>query len=66
MPPEAPPTISEHDWEKTPPAVQALVRDLIDMVQALSIEVQELRVRVNQTSRNSSKPPSSDPPHVPF
>lgn len=65
MPPEAPPTISEHDWEKTPPAVQALVRDLIDMVQALSIEVQELRVRVNQTSRNSSKPPSSDPPHVP-
>ena len=41
------------------------MRDLMDMVRALSVEVQELRVRVNQTSRNSSKPPSSDPPNAP-
>jgi hypothetical protein len=59
---DPPPTISERDWARTPPAVRALLHDLIDMVRALSVEVQELRVRVNQTSKNSSKPPSSDPP----
>ncbi len=65
MPDELPPLIAADDWVKTPPAVQSLVLELLDMVRQLSSEVQELRVRVNQTSRNSSKPPSTDPPHAP-
>lgn len=32
---------------------------------ALRLELRDLRSRVNQTSRNSSKPPSSDPPSAP-
>ena len=62
---DPPPLISTEDWAATPPAVQTLVLELMAMVRQLSTEVQELRLRVNQTSRNSSKPPSSDPPSLP-
>ena len=47
--------ISEEDWLATPAAVQALVVLLLSRLQTLE-------TRLNQTSRNSSKPPSSDPP----
>ena len=47
--------ISEEDWAATPPAVGALVLELLT-------RLAEVEARLNQTSRNSSKPPSSDPP----
>src|SRR5215470_17085638 len=55
-PAEAPPTgINVEDWANTPPAVRAWAR-------ALEQRLARLEERLNQTSRNSSKPPSSDPP----
>ncbi|MDZ7414516.1 MAG: IS66 family transposase [candidate division KSB1 bacterium] len=62
---EIPPGISADDWAATPPAVKALVLSLLETVAALQKRVAELEERVNQNSRNSSKPPSSDPPHAP-
>jgi transposase len=50
-----PPGISEEDWNATPVAVRVLVTELLR-------RVAQLEDRLNQTSRNSSKPPSSDPP----
>jgi transposase len=52
-----PPGISEEDWSATPAAVRVLVTELLR-------RVADLEARLNQTSRNSSKPPSSDPPSV--
>ena len=53
---EAPPGgISAEDWAATPAAVHALVLTLLEWL----ARVEE---RLKQTSRNSSKPPSSDPP----
>lgn len=70
LPPELP--ISEEDWNRTPPAVQTLVLSLWQQVQALQAQVEaleaevaQLRERLGQTSRNSSRPPSSDPPDAP-
>ncbi|PIY38613.1 MAG: hypothetical protein COZ05_20505 [Armatimonadetes bacterium CG_4_10_14_3_um_filter_59_10] len=52
------------DWVRTPRSVQVVVVMLWQRVQALEAEVQslraeaaELRERLGQTSRNSSKPP---------
>lgn len=60
--------ILPEDWAATPPSVRALVRALLAMVEAqqkrlaeLEAHVAELEEQVKQTSRNSSKPPSSDP-----
>jgi hypothetical protein len=47
--------ISAEDWAATPLAVRALVLELLR-------RLAEVEARLNQTSRNSSKPPSSDPP----
>jgi transposase len=47
--------ISAEDWAATPPAVRALVMELLR-------RLAQVEARLNQTSRNSSKPPSSDPP----
>jgi len=56
-------------WERTPPEAQAYIRSLESRLSALEASVQALREqnaalqeRLNQTSRNSSRPPSSDPP----
>ena len=64
--------ISAADWAKTPESVQLALCSLLDIVQAQSTQikdldarVQELQAQVGQTSRNSSKPPSSDPPSLP-
>src|SRR2546428_9945200 len=55
---ESPPTgISTEDWAATPPAVRALVETLLE-------RLARLEERLNRTSRNSSQPPSSDPPHA--
>src|SRR5262245_10010221 len=50
-----PPGISAEDWGAAPPAVRALVMELLR-------RLAQVEARLNQTSRNSSKPPSSDPP----
>jgi transposase len=55
-PEEVPPAgITVEDWANTPPAVRAWAR----MIEQRLARLEE---RVNQTSRNSSTPPSSDPP----
>jgi transposase len=71
-PPEG---ITPTEWAATPPAVRALLLaalalipqllSLQQQVLALQQQVVELRVRLNQHSGNSSKPPSSDPPSAP-
>ncbi len=77
LPPELP--IPAEDWENTPATVQAVVillwrenqtlreqvAKLQNQVEGLQTEVAKLRERVNKNSRNSSKPPSSDPPQTP-
>src|ERR671928_1294249 len=50
-------------WERTPPAAQAYIRALEARVATLEGMMQALQDQLNQTSRNSSRPPSSDPPH---
>jgi transposase len=52
-----PPGISTEDWAATPAAVRMLVTELLQRLASLE-------ARLNQTSQNSSKPPSSDPPQV--
>jgi transposase len=56
-------------WERTPPAVQAYIWALEArivtfeaMVQTLQEQGRTVQEQLNQTSRNSSRPPSSDPP----
>ena len=62
---QIPPGISADAWAATPLAVKGLVLSLLESVAALQKRVAELEERVQQNSRNSSKPPSSDPPHTP-
>src|SRR6516225_8334841 len=62
------PPISAELWSQIPPAAQAAVLALIQRyeqrLQALQQQVAQLTQRLNQNSTNSSRPPSSDPPHV--
>jgi transposase len=51
-------------WEQTPIAVQEYIRALEARVAVLEATVERLLERVQQDSRNSSRPPSSDPPQV--
>ena len=44
-------------FDALPPAVQAYIR-------YLEARLADLEARLGQTSANSSKPPSSDPPHA--
>ena len=57
--------LSDTDWQQTPLASQALIVAMWSELQQLRTEVASLREQVNQTSYNSSRPPSSDPPAVP-
>jgi transposase len=65
-------SISEEDWNQTPPAVRMLLGSLLEQVEslaeaneALQAEVNRLREQLGQNSQNSSRPPSSDPPDTP-
>lgn len=60
-----PPGIPAADWEATPATVRLLVGTLLSAVQTLHARVGALEEQLGQTSRNSSKPPSSDPPSAP-
>src|SRR5215510_5659233 len=69
---ETHPALPPDLWERTPPAIRAhietlerQVQTLTSMVHTLQEQVRTLEERLNQTSRNSSRPPSSDPPQHP-
>jgi transposase len=65
-------TIPPELWDGTPPEVQAYIRalearlaaleNLETRLHSLQAQVRTLEEQLNQTSRNSSRPPSSDPP----
>ena len=64
-------TLPQDLWDQTPPAVRAYietlegqVQTLTSMIHTLQEQVRALQEQVTQTSRNSSRPPSSDPPPV--
>jgi transposase len=66
---ETPRAIPHDMWEQLPPEAQAYIRSLEVRVEALEAMVQALQEhnralqeQLHQTSRNSSRPPSSDPP----
>src|SRR4029434_10723476 len=63
------PTLPQDLWDQTPPEVRAYietlegqVQTLTSMIHTLQEQVRALQEQVTQTSRNSSRPPSSDPP----
>ena len=63
------PALSHEVWERTPPEAQAYIQaleacleTLASMVHALQDQVRTLQEQLNQTSQNSSRPLSSDPP----
>src|SRR6516162_6816079 len=66
MPPVPP--IPADLWNQIPPAAQAaflaLIQQYEQRLQALQQKVDQLTERLNQNSTNSSRPPSSDPPHI--
>jgi transposase len=69
---ETPTALTPDIWERTPPEAQAYIRTLESRLSALAASVQALREqngtlqeRLDQTSRHSSRPPSSDPPPSP-
>ena len=63
-----PPSIPIDLWDQIPaalrPAIGAIVAGLEARVTHLEGQVAELTARLDQNSSNSSKPPSSDGPHV--
>src|SRR5438128_9368691 len=66
---DTPLTLPQELWDRLPPEVRAYietlegqVQTLTSMVHTLQEQVRTLEERLNQTSRNSSRPPSSDPP----
>ena len=66
---ETPPAFPYEVWERTPSEAQAYIRALEARVEALEAMLQALQEhnralqeQLNQTSWNSSRPPSSDPP----
>jgi transposase len=62
---ETPAALPRDIWECTPPEAQAYIGALEARVTALAAMVQALQEQLHQTSRNSSRPPSSDPPLPP-
>ena len=63
------PALSHEVWEQTPPEAQAYIRalearvkTLAAMVHTFQEQARTFQEQLNQTSQNSSRPPSSDPP----
>ena len=63
-----PPSIPSELWDQIPvalrPGIAAVVGGLEAHVAQLDARVADLEAKLNQNSSNSSKPPSSDGPHV--
>jgi transposase len=66
-----PPPLPQTIWDQTPPTAQELIlrqgaelAQLRAEVAQLKATVDELARRLGRTSRNSSQPPSADPPHA--
>src|SRR5947209_12737888 len=57
------PALSHEVWERTPPEAQASIRALEARVATVEGMMQAWQEQLNQTSRNSSRPPASDLPH---
>ena len=68
MTPKRPAIVPVEVWEQAPEPVQVVMSAMVEYyeqrIAQLEAEVRELTARLNQTSQNSSKPPSSDGPHV--
>ena len=60
-----PPGIGAADWARTPQAVRILVLALQQQVVTLSERVSAVAEHTRRRSRNSSPPPSTDPPSAP-
>lgn len=58
------PPLPQDTWSALPAEARALIEALLSQVQTLQAEVAALKARLDRNSSNSSKPPSSDPPHV--
>jgi transposase len=56
------PPLAQEVWERTPAEAQAYIRALEARVAALEATVQRLLEHLRMDSRNSSQPPSRDPP----
>jgi len=56
-----PEVIPQATWDAIPPEAQAVVAAIVAAYEA---RVAELEARLNRSSANSSRPPSSDPPHL--
>jgi transposase len=50
-------------WEQTPLVVRQAVMHLLDVIHQQAERIGVLEARVSQNSRNSDRPPSSDPPY---
>ncbi len=63
MEPSIPPeSLSQTDWQHTPPAVQACLFTLHQRLAQLQEQIDQLQKRLQRTSKTSDKPPSSDSP----
>jgi transposase len=49
-------------WEQTPLVVRQVVIYLLAVIQQQQERIAALEARLSQNSRNSDRPPSSDPP----
>jgi transposase len=58
---ERPESIPQATWDLIPPEAQAVVAVVIAAFEA---RIADLEARLEQNSANSSRPPSSDPPHL--
>jgi transposase len=56
--------LSQEVLDRTPSEVVQLLHRLLARIEKLEAENRELKARLNLNSANSSKPPSTDPPHV--
>lgn len=56
-----PPSIPESLWNTVPPEAQAAI---LAVIASLEKRIADLEARLDQSSTNSSKPPSTDPPAV--
>ncbi len=68
MTPKRPTLLPVELWEQLTEPLQVVICAMVEYyeqrIAKLEAEVREVTARLNQNSQNSSKPPSSDGPHV--